>query len=107
MDGLGQEVASGRPVVIRVLALAAEVRGQTLDRVTELSAAGIALTTPLGLTPAAFKWPRENEGQRAGGLIPDPPPRFPCPDRHARKRLLSAYQAVDGQVGRQTDQSIY
>jgi hypothetical protein len=55
VDGLAQEVEAARPLVGQVLALAAELRGQTLDRMTELSDAEIGLMTLLGLTPAEFK----------------------------------------------------
>jgi hypothetical protein len=55
VDRLAKEVAAARPVVIQVLALAAELREQTIDRVTELSDAEVGLMTLLGLTPAEFK----------------------------------------------------
>jgi hypothetical protein len=55
VDGLAQEVEAARPVVEQVVALAAELRGQTIDRATELSDAEIGLMTLLRLTPAEFK----------------------------------------------------
>jgi hypothetical protein len=63
VDGFAYEVAATRPLVAQVLALAAELREQSIDRIRELSDEELGLMTLLGLSPAEFqRLKREGEG---------------------------------------------
>ncbi len=55
VNGFSAEVQRTRPVVMQVLALVETLRGDTIDRVTELSDLELGLMTVMGLTPAEFK----------------------------------------------------
>jgi hypothetical protein len=54
VDGFTREVAATRPMVEQVLALAAELREQSIDRIHELTDEELGLMTLLGLSPAEF-----------------------------------------------------